>query len=211
MLLTQKNIAKSILLASILAATPITVFAKAAPSPSGSALNAIEGTITKIEGNKLTVSYDVDGYTKDNMEVVLNNSVIPMKSLPLIQGEYVTAYGHFSEKSGKENLISTGIYSFDDDEYYSLDRKIPYYSDKAKTTVGVVKEVEDNNLKLAVGENVINVKVDSLGFNPLDEEMMTDLNKGDVIQVTGEYTPKWLSNDTLVAAELYTLHRVDNI
>jgi uncharacterized protein YdeI (BOF family) len=79
-------------------------------------------------------------------------------------------------------------------------------SDGSQMTVtGVVQDIDDEEFVVAVGTKTVRVNTDELGYNPLDDEGIQQIDEGDVVAVSGEVDVDFFENAELSARAIATI------
>lgn len=197
-------------------------------SYSGAAMAQSTGTIPVGDGEWAAVSGEIASVADerfmldhgDGLLTVEMDDFLPLdETAPLDVGSQVTVYGEVDNDLYEARKIeASSVYSEARNTYYyasSADEEesFPTYDvavmtapaeTSGVTVSGTVSSVDGREVTLEVGKTTMTVDTTSLDYNPTDDIGYPSVEKGDRIQVSGDLTDSFFTDQT-VAANMLTV------
>ena len=142
----------------------------------------------------------------------------------LTPGEKVTVYGRIDDNLYEHRTIeASSVYVFDRSTYYyaSPDDEESYYSfyvyphlavlpDGSWISIsGTVESVDGREFVLDTGLRTVRVDTRTMGYNPLDDLGLPQIDPGDRVSVSGILDANFFEKHEILAKSILSLHRDD--
>lgn len=198
-------------------------------------LQADEKPYKKSDGSYISITGDVAstvsakgvGFTLDYGDGIIaveaDDFDMDDDSAGILPGERVTVYGRIDDDLFEIRSIEAGtIYVHDRNSYYfasSADEELStltysYFPEHPKdgswvSVDGVVKNVDSKGkeFEIKAGSKEFKIETHALGYNPLDNIGLQQIQKGDRVSVTGILDTDFLNEDDIVANSVITVNK----
>jgi uncharacterized protein YdeI (BOF family) len=174
---------------------------------------SLSGTVTSVTPDAFRLDYG-DGM----ITVEMDDWDAFGDAFPLVDGDKVTVYGDVDENLYAEDTIeAASVYVEDLNSFFYAsaadEEELGVWAlDTAVTVgnvdyVGTVETVDSgaDSFTIDTGRQELTVEVDSLLYDPLDDEGFQKIESGDVVSVEGVLDADFFTNNDLVADRIVTL------
>ena len=173
-----------------------------------------------VSGTVETVSPDrfILNYGEGLITVEMDDGDRDADAYKLISGDEVTVSGRIDDDFFERRSIeASSVYvedigttffasSLDEEDWGTAVVQVTYPVDVyGASVVGEVTEVFDEEFTVSYGNKAVRVDVDSLGYDPLDDDGYQQIDVGDIVKVTGRFDTEIFTGRELEANTVIVL------
>jgi len=173
----------------------------------------VSGEVESVSPNRFILDYG-----KGLITVEMDDGDRDADAYKLLEGDEVTVSGRIDDDFFERRSIeAASIYvenigttffasSVDEEDWGTAVVQVSMPVDvSGASIIGEVTEVYDEEFTLSYGDKAIRVDVDSLGYDPLDDDGYQQIDKGDIVKVTGTFDTEIFTGRELKANTIIEL------